>query len=57
MKQPKPRLKKISRYDHFCYLWAEWKALELVNSEGRSQMVRCGRRRFRRFWNDARVRL
>src|SRR5918912_477972 len=27
---------KISRYDHFCYLWAELrKALELFNSEGR----------------------
>src|SRR6266446_2759957 len=29
---------KISRYDHFCYLWAELrKALELFNSEGRIQ--------------------
>jgi hypothetical protein len=29
---------KLSRYDHFCYLWAEWrKALELFNSEGRIQ--------------------
>jgi hypothetical protein len=29
---------KISRYDHFCYLWTELrKALELFNSEGRIQ--------------------
>src|SRR5438105_5836217 len=29
---------KISRYDHFCYLWAELrKALELFNSEARIQ--------------------
>jgi hypothetical protein len=29
---------KISRYDHFCYLWAELRqALELFNSEGRIQ--------------------
>ena len=29
---------KISRYDHFCYLWAELrKALALFNSEGRIQ--------------------
>lgn len=27
---------KMSRYDHFCYLWAEWRqALEWFDSEGR----------------------
>ena len=43
---------KISRYDHFCYLWAELrKALELFDSEGRIPDGRRGRRRLRRFWH------